>query len=517
MSDSVFHRLLMVVERHWLILILSITGLRLAFVMSSDLDLIGDESYYWDWSRQPDWCYFSKPPMVAWLIHVATLLFGHITWVVRLPAVLLGVLALWFFHATARAMYGVTGAALALLLLLATPVNVLANFLMTIDPPLYCFWIMSLYFLQRALFQAGQADWLWAGCAGALALLSKQAAMVLPLTLLIFLALDPERRVYLKKQFFWYLLPLLLAAWPMVYWNQQHDWVMLGHSQSHFGNSQSKTLIDHLQQSAEFMAYQALLMSPLIFALVVVESVRGLLGFKALEASQRFLWLMGPVAVLLTLLLSLLQKAQGNWSMPFYFAALLFLVGQWRLGRWHKALRYALTIGYLMVGLTYVLPMLMQALHWQQSALDPTKRFKHWHSLVADVQQLRTQAIPNVSGSFVVALGHRYLASQLAFYLPDHPQVFRFETSGQVISQYEVWPGPVAFIGRDALIVASDGEKSVPVALRQAFEHFQAIATVPNPDKPQSRYHLFLGHNLMYWPDPLHKMSSESFHVSPQN
>ena len=45
--------------------------------------------------------------------------------------------------------------------------------------------------------------------------------------------------------------------------------------------------------------------------------------------------------------------------------------------------------------------------------------------------------------SFVVALGHRYLASQLGFYLPDHPSVFRFETSGQMVSQYEGWDTPL--------------------------------------------------------------------------
>ena len=71
MSEALLQRLLAVVERHALALILTVAALRLIFLLSSDLDLIGDESYYWDWSRQPDWCYFSKPPMVAWLIHLS--------------------------------------------------------------------------------------------------------------------------------------------------------------------------------------------------------------------------------------------------------------------------------------------------------------------------------------------------------------------------------------------------------------------------------------------------------------
>ena len=58
MSEVIFQRLLVMAERHGLLLILMVALLRLSFVLSSDLDLIGDESYYWDWSRQPDWCYF---------------------------------------------------------------------------------------------------------------------------------------------------------------------------------------------------------------------------------------------------------------------------------------------------------------------------------------------------------------------------------------------------------------------------------------------------------------------------
>jgi len=517
MSEALFQRLLTVVERHGLALIVSVAILRSMFLLNSDLDLIGDESYYWDWSRQPDWCYFSKPPMVAWLIHLSTSLFGHVTWAVRLPTIVLGTLGLVFFQATARAWYGRTAGALALLLLLATPVNVLANFLMTIDPPLYCFWIMTLYFLQRALFEHRQSSWWWAGCASGLALLSKQAAMVLPLSLGLFLCLDRDYRVYLKKQFFWYLLPIILAALPILYWNQQHDWVMFGHSQSHFGHHQTTGVLKHLQQAGEFVAYQALLMSPLIFGLVVIESVRGLLGFKALESRQRFLWLMGPAAVLLTLVLSLLQKAQGNWSMPFYFAALLCVVGRWQAGRWRHVMRHALALGYLMVGLTYVLPLLIQVLDLKQGAFDPTKRFKHWHVLANSVHERRLDALPDLRGSFVVALGHRYLASQLAFYLPDHPRVFRFETSGKVISQYEVWPGPVDFIGQDAVIVASGGEKSVPATLREAFERFHALGPVDNPDKPQSPYIVYLGHRLIHWPTLLESTIDQSHHAASQN
>jgi hypothetical protein len=40
------------------------------------IDLYADEAYYWGWAQHFDFGYYSKPPMVAWLIMLGTSLFG---------------------------------------------------------------------------------------------------------------------------------------------------------------------------------------------------------------------------------------------------------------------------------------------------------------------------------------------------------------------------------------------------------------------------------------------------------
>ena len=482
-------------------LLLAVFALRFGFLWTNGLDLIGDESYYWDWSRQPDWCYFSKPPMVAWLIGLSTWLFGDYTPVVRLPTLVLGTVFLGYFHATAKAYFGPRAAAMALLLILATPINVLANFLMTIDPPLYCFWIMALYYLRKALFDGDVCAWFWAGCASAAALLSKQVAVALPVILLVFLLLDKQRRHYLRREYFLYLLPILLAIVPILLWNQQHEWVMFGHSKGHFGNHEAIGWIKHLQHARDFLFYQLLLLSPIIFVLTIWASVQGVLGYGKLTAEQRFLWLMGPLLLLGILLLSMLQKVQGNWPMPFYISTLILLAGTWAAGRWQKIIKFALGLGYLMVVMTYLLPLLLQVSGLKDSALDPTKRFKSWHEAALNVHAERLKTQSDLKDTFVVALGHRYLASQLAFYLPDHPKVYRFEESGRVISQYEVWPGPDQFIGKNAFIVGEGPEQNVAVALKNAFNRFRLLAEVSNPNNAKSPYKIYLGEGLIAWPD----------------
>ncbi len=496
-----FDKALNWIDKNLLILLLAILAMRGLFLWNIGLDLIGDESYYWDWSRRPAWCYYSKPPMVAWLIGVFTWLFGDYTPVVRLPTVLLGTVFLAYFHATAKAFYGARAAALALLLILATPINVLANFLMTIDPPLYCFWIMTLYYLRRALFDADGKAWLWAGCANAAALLSKQAALALPAMLLLFLLIDSGRRAYLKRDYWLYLMPMVFVALPILWWNQQHEWVMFGHSKGHFGNHEPVGVLKRLQHGRDFVLYQLLLLSPVTFGLSVVISFKDALGFKRLTAEQQFLWLMGPLLVLAVLLLGFLQKAQGNWPMPFYISALILLAGHWADGAWGKAIKWALGVGFFMVGTTYMLPFLLQAFDLKESAYDPTTRFKSWQQTALNMHSERLAVQTDLADTFVVALGHRYLASQLAFYLPDHPNVYRFEESGKVISQYEVWPGPDAFVGKNAFIVGEGQQKNLPLALKNAFARFRFLAEIPNPNNAKSPYRIYWGENLIAWPE----------------
>src|SRR5712692_10263452 len=77
--------------------------LHLAYlVYHCPLDLAPDEAHYWDWSRHLDWSYYSKGPLVAYLIRAGCALTG--SWsqqlvgsdmlAVRLPAVVCGSLLL---------------------------------------------------------------------------------------------------------------------------------------------------------------------------------------------------------------------------------------------------------------------------------------------------------------------------------------------------------------------------------------------------------------------------------------
>src|SRR5690242_21803079 len=81
------------------LLILAAAGSHLLYLTGGcRLDLSPDEAHYWDWSRHLDWSYYSKGPLVAWIIRAGCEAFGSLSLAtdgtlmpaLRLPAALCG-------------------------------------------------------------------------------------------------------------------------------------------------------------------------------------------------------------------------------------------------------------------------------------------------------------------------------------------------------------------------------------------------------------------------------------------
>src|ERR1700741_3441861 len=85
----------------WMLVgVAAITALRLLWLALQPADLFPDEAQYWVWSQNLALGYYSKPPLVAWLIALTTGLLGNSEFAVRLSAP--------FLHAGAAVLvYGI--------------------------------------------------------------------------------------------------------------------------------------------------------------------------------------------------------------------------------------------------------------------------------------------------------------------------------------------------------------------------------------------------------------------------
>ena len=51
-------------------------AVKLVAIFYTNFDLFGDEGQYWLWSKNLDFGYYSKPPLLAWFLGFFTLFFG---------------------------------------------------------------------------------------------------------------------------------------------------------------------------------------------------------------------------------------------------------------------------------------------------------------------------------------------------------------------------------------------------------------------------------------------------------
>src|SRR6476660_4150248 len=74
----------------WLAVLIvgAITLVRLVVLLVTPLQLYPDEAQYWWWAQSPDWGYFSKPPLIAWIIWLSTR-FSDAEWAIRFASPLL--------------------------------------------------------------------------------------------------------------------------------------------------------------------------------------------------------------------------------------------------------------------------------------------------------------------------------------------------------------------------------------------------------------------------------------------
>src|SRR5689334_24711116 len=119
------------------------------------IDLSGDEAQYWDWSRALDWSYYSKGPLIAYIIRASCAVFGDVMWAVRLPALLFAVATSVLTYWLTLRLFRSDRLALGVLLLNhVVPMFVAGSLLMTIDPPYFFCWGLACAFLALALLRS---------------------------------------------------------------------------------------------------------------------------------------------------------------------------------------------------------------------------------------------------------------------------------------------------------------------------------------------------------------------------
>jgi len=497
-------------DSYFLLLLIGITLLRLGYLYIVPLDLGPDESYYWDWSRQLDLGYFSKPPLIAWVNALSTALFGITAQAVRLPAVVFGAVGILGMYLCGRRMFNAEVAFWGVAAWLATPGAAALGLIMATDVLLLCCWCLALYTLWRAIetSRARLHWWLATTLLVGLGSLAKQMMLVFPLLMIVFLLSGRDDRGHLKQRWPWLLWGgSLMFLLPPLWWNFRHGWITFKHTAHHI-EPIGKTLGEHLQTFGEFVAGQLGLLTPVTWLLLALLILMLLPGFLRWSRQTRFLFIFGAIGLLGFAGLSFKQSINPNWPGAFYPAALLLLAAWarnqlsagWfdRLRRWFIP---GLKIGVALTLIAYLLPFVMELSFLHLGNLDPTNRIKGWHELGRQVGET-LQEQPRPDQTLILSPLRQYPA-EIAFYTPGHPQTYKWPGNPPAVSsQYDLWPGPIDKLGWDALII-HNADSPLPADLAAAFGTIVDLGerSIPIGAAGERKYHLWRGEDLQIWPE----------------
>lgn len=414
---------------------------------STHLELVGDEAYYWLWSRHPDICYLDKGPMVAWFIRAGTALFGQTVFGVRFFAVLLasgtGVAMLLL----GRRLFSDRVAFWAIVTSAFIPLFAVGSSLMTIDTVYVFFWSWAALAFWWAKDQRALGPWILTGVFVGLGLLSKYTAAIELLSFAAFCLWDRPSRVHFRRATFWVMLATaLLFLAPAVIWNIQHHWPTSRWLLARGGLDKGGGL--HPGFALDFLGAQAGVISPFLFLGLIFVFCRPR-WWRALQpatgyAAALFLPLFG-----LYLLLSFHYRGQPNWTAAAYIGGVLLLTAEWLdLVRRRPSRRWLCLAALVVATLETAILLETRWLHLPHKR-DPLDRARGSRDLAAQVQLWQ-----KVTGAKFIIADHYMTAALLSFYLPGQPEVF-VPIEPRPRDQLELWPTyDDKFPASDGLIVA---------------------------------------------------------------
>jgi len=396
----------------WLLFaaVLLLATYRALVVWGTDLPLFYDQAYYYYWSLNPDWGYFSKPPMVAWLIFLTTGLFGSSELAINLGGIIAYSLTAFVVYGIGRLLYDERTGVWAGIAFACMPVVGFNSLFVSTDAPLLLFWALTILLFAKAVQQGGWYWWLGTGIAAGLGLLSKYSMGVLAVGLLAYLLADRRHRHWLLDVRLWSGLAvaaLLLA--PNLWWNAQHDFVSFRHTAE---ISQLDRELFHPARLLEFLAAQFAVFGPLFMGLFLwwafaARSYRGdadrLMLFPALA-------MLGVIG-----LQALLSRAHMNWAAPAYVTATVFVSAVLVRTDRRRLLVWAIGINLALLSLFYHYHPIAQVLGIElRRGQTPYARVLGWRELGVEVSKVR-RAHPRAA---LLSNSRRYLAYLSYYSLP---------------------------------------------------------------------------------------------------
>jgi 4-amino-4-deoxy-L-arabinose transferase-like glycosyltransferase len=296
----------------------ALTMARILWLAAGRTDLYVDEAQYWYWSLDPAFGYYSKPPLVAWVIAATTALLGDSEFGVRFAAPFFHLATGLILFAVGKRLYDARIGCWSALAYASLPAVSLSSAVISTDGPLLACWAAALYAFIRAREEAEWRWWIVAGVACGLGLLAKYAMAYWIASAFLYTALAREERRHLPRLAVAALIGVAIYS-PNFFWNVAHGWVSYAHTRD---NANIGASLVHPGAFLEFLAAQFGVFGPVFFATLLVVAAR----LPRLERREFLLAAFALPTLAMMLVVAFLSRAQPNWSAPTYLSATVLVV-----------------------------------------------------------------------------------------------------------------------------------------------------------------------------------------------
>ena len=357
---------------------------RLMVLAWGDIPLDVEEAYYLSWTSHLEAGYYSKPPLLSWVLAAYSALFGDSVLALKSLAVLFYSATALVVYALGARLYSARTGAWAALTFQSLPVVGLLSLFTSTDAPLMLFWALSLYGFVRATEHDELRWWLLLGVVAGLGLLSKYTTGALAVGLLLVLLADPGSRRRLRSRGLWLGLGVALLVWsPNLWWLAQHDFVTLDHTRHITLEVERAGDEGNL---ADFLLGQAGAFGPLLaLALLALVWRRGVWAAPA----DRLLLLASLPLLLLVSVQAWRHEANLNWASPAYIGLSLVTV-HWLLRHARGWLVAAIAVNLLLLSGMYHYHAIADALDIRLTrSTDPWFKRLGWKELGGQLVPLR--------------------------------------------------------------------------------------------------------------------------------
>ena len=430
--------------RRTLLVLLAVTVVRLVWLRVGGLDLYPDEAQYWLWSLTPDWGYFSKPPLVAWVIRVTTLLLGDDEAGIRVASPLFhfGTALVMFF--TARRLYDTRVASWSAIAYATLPGVSASSLLISTDVPLLFCWAVALHGFVRAREPKSARWWITVGVAAGLGLLAKYAMAYWLLSALLFLLVVKDERRHLPRFLVATTIALVIYA-PNFLWNLGNGFVSYRHTEA---NANITGFALHPGAFAEFLGSQFGVFGPVFFTtlLIIVVLLRRVL--KDRRAQLLAVFALPTLAMMIAV--SVLSRAHPNWSAPAYISATILVVAF--LIEHGRSVLVAGSVILHVAAFAILLPArdIAHAVGWDMPGrLDPVHRLRGWALLGNSVS-----AVLRERPDATVLSDNRAVLAALTYYMAPRPfEVLKWNPGGAIHDQFDIAADAKTHLGENFLYV----------------------------------------------------------------